>query len=292
MLPNNEPNTGRNNIIGILRDSADAYGVDEIVDVCAKYFYSNLKRQLSDEERRFCRELFGAMYYASTNNIEPSKLVYPLSLTVANERLESRYFYENRKLNEQCAKDIDALIRDSCYKQNFYNCKIAAMIAILKYGFHRTCLVLGFNYQNKGIDARLTETNRKWASEFILQEGAFEGSWLQSHATLVDAFCGYVRELYQDFGAENCMLLGSTPNGEFNGKFEIRQKITTSDDGNGFLTGYVVANYDMMNHSWICWQFAVRNGEYHYNWGHYCEDEQSAVDYYNARVFVALNRCE
>jgi hypothetical protein len=70
---------------------------------------------------------------------------------------------------------------------------------------------------------------------------------------------------------------------------QLKRSITTSDDGKGFQTEYAIGHNAAAADPWVCWQFAIRDGERHYNWGVYCDDEQTAVDAYIARVFVALN---
>ncbi|MCL2047397.1 MAG: DUF3849 domain-containing protein [Defluviitaleaceae bacterium] len=148
-------------------------------------------------------------------------------------------------------------------------------------------MVLAFNYKHNGNDGRLSAVNRKWVDGFILQEKAFDNTWLQAHATLIDGFCNHARELYQSLGAERYTLPGHEENGAVHG-YEIRRSITTSDEGNGFSTGYAIGYNPQAASPWVCWQFAVRDGERHYNWGIYGE-EQTAIDAYNSRVFVALN---
>jgi len=106
---------------------------------------------------------------------------------------------------------------------------------------------------------------------------------------LINSFCNHIRELCDDFNAEQFMLPGSKEHGEFVEGYEIMQAITTSTDGNGFLTGYAIGHNAKAVSPWVCWQFAVRDGERHYNWGVYSEDRQTVIDAYNARVFVALN---
>ena len=106
---------------------------------------------------------------------------------------------------------------------------------------------------------------------------------------MIDGFCGYVRELYQDLNAARFTLSGSEEYGEVNIGFEIKRAIVTTDDGKGFLTGYAIGHNPNNATPWVCWQFAVRDGVRHFNWGVYVHDEQAAIDSYNARVFVALN---
>ena len=90
--------------------------------------------------------------------------------------------------------------------------------------------------------------------------------------------------------AERFALPGDFERGEFVNGYEIQRAIVTSDDGNGFLRGYAIGHNPEAVSQWVCWQFAVRDGERHFNWGDYACDEQTVIDSYNARVFVALNR--
>jgi hypothetical protein len=270
-------------------DNVLSYGIEEAFTISRNYLDMNLKREHSREERQFCRELFAAMFEATASRVDPNKLVYPYSLETAEERTESSYYSSYRMKNTQCAYGIDSLISDSCYKSNFYNYEIAALRAIQDYGFPRICMVLAFNYRNKENDARFTSANKRWASEFPIQEKAFNDAWLQSHAILIDSFCDCVRKLYLELNAERFALPGNEEHGEFVGGVEIKRAITTSNAGNGFSTGFAIGHNPEAVSPWVCWQFAVREDKRHYYWGIYGEAEQTAIDAYNARVFVALN---
>jgi len=270
------------------RDNVLSYGFDEAVIISRSYLDLNLKRKHPKDERQFCHEVFAATYESTAGKTNPRKLVYPYDFNTAEKRGETDYYHNNRIFNTECARGIDNLIKDSCYKSDFYNLEIAAMLAIHDYGFPRVCMVLAFNYLNKQRDARFTAANMKWVNGFPVKEKDFGDAWLQAHATLIDGFCWHVRELYQNLGAEYFVLPGNEEHGEFVKNVKIVRAITTSNDGNGFSTGYAIGHNPKAVEPWVCWQFAVRDGERHYNWGIYgCE--QTAIDAYNARVFVALN---
>lgn len=284
--------TGCNNGAKMWHDNVLKYGFDEAVTICRNYLDMNLRREHSEDEHQFCRELFSEMYYATVGKVDPRKLVYPYDFKTANERTEASYYHASRELNTACARGIDRIINASCYKPNYYNLEMAAICAVVEFGLLRVCSVLAFNYQFKGSDGRFSILNRQWANTFAVNEKAFCGTWLQSHATLVNSFCGYIRELYQRLDAEQQSLPGEEVHNEFVSGVEIKRSIVTSDDGNGFKTGYAIGHNPEAVTPWVCWQFAIRNGEKHYNWGVYADDKQTAIDAYNARVFVALYREE
>ena len=291
MLSNNEtlaPLSGYNHGSEMWRDNASSYGIDEAIIITRNYLDLNLKREHSDEEGQFCLELFAEMFHATASRTDVSKIVYPYDLENADKRLETSYYYLSRMKNTECARGIDLLIKDSCYKTNYYNLKIAAMRAILEYGFQRICHVLAFNYQNNTSDGRLSSANRCWTNEFSVCEKAFNDAWLHSHPITVDGFCKYIRELYQSLDAERFALPGNEEHGEYIRGYEIKRAIITSDD-EGFSTGYAIGRNPEAMQRWVCWQFAIRDGERSYNLGIYCDDEQTSIDAYNARVFVALS---
>jgi len=290
MQPNDNPFATYSNGLEMWCNNVSSYGVDEAIIISRNYLERNLKRDHSDEELQFCREMFVAMFDATAGKIYPSKLVYPYDLNTADGRKEADYYYANRRLNTECACGIDRIINDSCYKTNFYNLEIAAMNAIHDYGFHRVCLVLAFNYQQRSREGRFSAINQQWTNAFIVQEEVFNNAWLQVHAILVDSFCRYVRELYEKMDVERFLLPGNEECSELVGSVEIKRAIITSDDGNGFVTGYAIGFNPEAVSPWVCWQFAVRDGKRHYNWGIYCNEKQAAIDAYNARVFVALNK--
>jgi len=274
------------------RDSVLLYGIDEAVVICRKHLDVSLKRELSEDEGQFNRDLFSAMYADTASRVDASKLIYPYSHKVSYDKLESTYYHTSRKLNNECAKSIDVLINESCYKPNHHNLEVAAMRAIQDYGFQRVCLVLAFNCQRGSWDGRFSEKNKNWARDFIVPIEAFSDVWLRSHPALVDGFCENVRNLYRDLGAENFALPGKKENGVFVGAIkgtdnrdsghEIIQSITTSDDGNGFSSGYAIGHNPKAVSPWVCWQFAVHDGQRHFNWGVYSDNKQDVIDAYNA----------
>lgn len=283
--------TGYKNGAEMWRENAVSHGIDEAIIITRNYLDMNLKRKHPLDERQFCEEMFTAYFYDTATKVDPRKLVYPYEYKKADERIEASYYHMSRKLNVECARGIDRIIRDSEYKPDFFNFEIAAMQAVLDYGFSRICSVLAFNYKDKARDARFSPENRRWLAGFSTQEESFNETWLQSHAGLMDTFCCYIRELYQDLDAGRFSLPGQEEHGEFNSGAEIKRAITTSDDGKGFSTGYAIGHNPNAKNSWVCWLFAVREGVRHYNWGVYDSNEQTAIDAYIARVFVALNKC-
>jgi hypothetical protein len=294
MQPNEKQH--ESNITGaeMWRDNVLSYGIDEATIICRNYLDMNLKREHSDDEGQFCRELFHAMFNATAQKVEPNKLIYPYDLETADKRTEEAYYHLSRLQNSKCATGIDELIRDSRYETNFYNLELAAMCAIMDYGFPRVCSVLAFNFQNIGSDGRYSAENRQWSYSFFVQKSAFEKTWLKAHAIVINGFCDYVRELYQNLDAERYALPGNEESGEFEGNVEVKRAIITFhdprvDNGEGFSTGYAIGHNPKAVNPYVCWQFAVRSGERHYNIGDYGNDEQIAIDSYLARVFVALN---
>ncbi len=150
------------------KDTMLQHGIDEAASICARYLDMNLKREHSETERKFCRELFAAIFKATTNKTEVAKLVYPYDYETADKRMEASYYHTSKKLNEECACAIDAAISASCYKMNPYNLELAAMIVISKYGFERVNTVFAHAMQEHEQDGRYSITNKKWAKEFKL----------------------------------------------------------------------------------------------------------------------------
>jgi hypothetical protein len=284
-----KPFAGYKDGLEMWRDYVLSYDIDEAIIICRNYLMMNLHCSHKDDEAQFCCELFGAMYEATAGRTDPNMLIYPYSLEAAAERMEDSHYRLSLTLNAECARGIDRLINESCYEPNFHNLEIAAMIAVMDYGFQRVCMVSAFNYQFKGRDGRFSAANRQWANNFIVHEKSFGSSWLQAHPVLIDGFCNHLRRLYQSLCAERYALPGKAECGEFVGNVEIKRAIITSVNGNGFITGYAIGHNPEAVSPWVCWQFAVREGKRHYNWGVYCQEEQAAADSYIARVFVAFN---
>jgi len=263
------------------RDNVSDYGIDEAVIICKNYLNLNLKREHPDDERKFCRELFTAMFEATAGKTDTAKLVYPYSFEEANKRMETEYYNKSRKRNSDCAKGIDAIIGDSCYKANCYNLEIAAMRAVMDYGFPRVNLVLAFNIQRRESDVRISPESRKWAETFTVPEKSFISAYLDSHAGLIDTFVSYVRELYATLCAGRYALPGSYDyNSELVNGYAIMRSIMVDDE-----QGYVIAYNPESCDPCVCWQFMIRDGARQYNLGVY-GSEQHVTDSYIARVIV------
>ncbi len=262
------------------RENVIKYGFDEALTICGNYLEMNLKRSHSDDEKNFSRELFKAMYEATANNVASIKIVYPFTFEIAHERWEASYYHISRGMNEKCSRDITKSINDSCYEPNFYNLENAAWKMLLKYGFNRVCSVLAYQIGEHKSDGRYSQANKKWAQGFIIPDKAFDNSFMNAHATLVDGFTDYVRKLYAEMNAEQYALPGYEEHGEVVNGYEIYRAIMVNDD-----TGFAIAHNPNSVDSYVCWQFKVCDGKRQYNWGVY-GSEQAVIDSFNARVFV------
>ena len=277
----NKPFSGYDTGYDFWRDNAFSYGIDEAIIISCNYIDLNLKREHSDDEGQFCRRIFATMYEATASRINPSKLVYPYDFKTANSRMETSYFHKNQEMNQECAHTIDTVINASCYKTNYYNLELAAMSAIGRHGFQRVNKVLAHQIQKHKNDGRYSDANKKWAEGFAIHEGSY--NFLRSHAILIDGFAAYTRKLYAGLGAERFALPGCEEHNEDIHGYKVYRSFMVDDK-----QGYVLGHNPEACSPYVCWQFMIRDGERHYNWGVY-GDEQAAVDGYNARVFVALN---
>ena len=264
------------------RDTAFNHGIDEAIDICIRYFSIQLKTEISDDEKQFCRDLFNTMYEATANNICLRKIVYPYPFEEAHKNIEASYYHESRKLNEECARAIDETIRDSCYEVNYYNLETAAWVMILTYDFERVNTVLAHQIQKLEHDGRYSRKNKEWAQGFDIIEKAFDSAYLNSHAILVDGFTDHIRKLYRDLDTRRFALPGKEENSENVHGYEITRSIMF--DNKGFAIGY---NPNAVS-PYVCWCFKVENGERDYFWGEYGE-EQDAVNKYLARVFIQIS---
>jgi hypothetical protein len=279
----NKPFSGYDSGIDFWRDTALSHGIDGAVVICNSYLDMNLRNEHSEDERRFCREMFAAMYEATANRIVPTNLVYPYDFQTANERMETTYFSKNRDMNQECARTIDEAISASNYTTYHYNLELATMSAIGGHGFERVNTVLAHQIQKHEYDGRYSRANKEWARNFIIPDNTH--GFMDSHATLIEDFTTYVRKLYEELGADRFALPGNEEHGEsepVQGYGIIRSIMVNANQG------YVIAHNPDAVDPFVCWQFTLDNGERSYNWGIY-GDEQTAIDGYNARLFVAFN---
>ena len=187
----NSPSTGAD----FFRDTAINYGEEEALGICGRYLGMQMKSEQPADEVQFCRELFAAMFEASTQKADLDKIPYPYDVHTARNRAETTVYYESRKRNIDCSKAIDAAIMDSCFKRNNYNLELAAMYVIHNHGFPRVNAVLARNLQQWGSDARFSSDNQNWAQSCLIQEKAFDAAILNSHPMLIDLFVSYIRKL-------------------------------------------------------------------------------------------------
>jgi len=283
MDSNNKPINGYNSGADFWRDNAVSYGTDEAVVICSRYLDMDMRRELSDDERRFCREIFAAMYEDMAKEIVLAKLVYPYDLKTANDRAETSCFYKNQKLNQECARSIDEAICASNYSVNHYNIELAAMFVIRKYGFERVNTLLAHHIKEYKYDVRYAEANKHWARNIRTQNN--NCPFMNAHATLIDDVVSYTRRLYTDLGAERFTLFGQEEHGELEPVhgYEIIRSIMFAAN-----QGYAIGHNPNAVSPYVCWHFMINGGKRDYCWGIY-GDEQAAIDGYNARLFVAVD---
>jgi hypothetical protein len=261
------------------RETAANHGLDEALVICGRYIDMNLKRELSENEQQFCRELFGAMYEATAVKLDPAKLVYPYDFKEADERGAANVYHESRKLNQECASAIGYAINSSCYKTNFYNLRIAAMKIALDYGFPRVNMVLAHIIQRQKYDGRYSSANKRWAQDFEAPEAAFGRAHLNAHPMLIDSFTTHTRQYFQELNAERFALPGREEAGENVHEYDIIRSIAF-DDNRGFAIGRAPEAVE----TFVCWQFTLENGKRDFYWGHYCDSEKAAADNFIARI--------
>ena len=261
-----------------------SHGTEEALVLCGRYLETQMKLEQPDAEKQFCRELFAAMHEAAVERTDPAKLVYPYDFQKANDRVETSYYHDSRKINAACALAIDRAINNSCYKVNYYNLELAAMKAVHDFGFNRVNLVLAHNLQKSQHDGRYSSGNKSWANEFALPDRAYSESYLRAHPILIEDFTKYVRKLYEELGAERFALPGRPESGEAVQGYEIVRAIAF-DDQRGFAIGL---NPNAPS-QFVCWQFTEENGSRDFYWGTYTDEFQSAGDNYAARVLVHMS---
>ncbi|GHV39787.1 hypothetical protein FACS189490_03930 [Clostridia bacterium] len=265
-------------------DTAANHGIDEAAAICGRYLDMNLRRDHSDKERKFCRELFGAMFEATAGRTDPGKIVYPCDFLEAEQLMAVPLYHASRKQNTACSRAIDEAIRASCYAVNYYNLEIAAMVAVREYGFERVNAVLAYHIQRHSSDGRISRANKDWASDFQLPERAFGNAALNAHAILIEDFARYARKMYAELNAERFALPGREESGEINADYEIIRAITFSDK-----SGYAIGRNPEYADEYVTWQFKIRDGARNYNHGYYCDNMKAAADDYLARVAVYMS---
>jgi len=267
-----------------LRQRASTHGIKDALEIGLRYLDTQLRQELPQEEKQFCRELFAAMYEATAERADPAKLVYPYDFQTADERAEGSHYHDSRKRNDACAEAIDEAIHASCHKLYYYNLDIAAMKAVLDHGFPRVNAVLAYTFRDRAYDGRFSSSNKQWGQGFSIPENAIKSAVLNAHPVLIDAFASQARKLYDEVGAERFALPGRPESGEAVQGYEIVRAVQFDND-RGFAIGL---NPHAVN-QFVCWQFTTENGSRDVYWGTYSDEFIDVALNYTARVLVHMS---
>ena len=267
-----------------LSETISNKGLEEALNIGERHLSAQLKQELSNGEKQFCKELFTAMFDVTKEKTDPAKLVYPYDFKKAEERLEASLYHDSRKINAACAAALDEAIHDSCYKVNHYNLDIAAMKAICDYGFERVNMVLCENIQMRDYDGRFSEANKQWAAGYDVSSKAFDRAIMNAHPVLIDSLVNHARKLYAELGADRYALPGRPESGELVQGYEIVRVIAFDND-----RGFAIGLNPNAASEFACWQFTAENGVRDFYWGTYADDLITAAENYTARVLVHMN---
>jgi len=251
-----------------------------------KYFDAMMGHACSESEMQFCRELFGAMYEETAGKTDPAKLVYSYGYTKSNERGETSFYNDSRRLNTLCACAIDDAIHDCRYRPNLYNFDLAAMKVVHEYGFHRVRTVLAKNLQ--ALERNDKNKNIKWALGIAVPENSFNGAIIKSHRTFLEYFTTSTRKLYDEVNADRFILPGLPESGETVHGYEILRAIHF-DDQRGFALGI---KPNAAEQAFAVWQFTTESGARDFYWEANFDDFTEAAANYTARIIVHMNGYE
>jgi hypothetical protein len=264
------------------RDMVTQHGLKDALGICGRYLKAQLKTQ-GDEERRFCRELFDAMIKDTAGRADVDKIIYPYPFEKAIERNESSHYHDSRLMNNGHALLIDTAIQQSCYRRDFYNLGIAAMVAICDCGFERVRAVLSHNISSRKYDGRFSHTNREYVSDFDLPAEAFSGAILNSHPILIDGFANHFRKMYGELDAAGLTLPGEPEAGCVVKGYEVVRSIWFDDQ-----RGFAIAHDPNAVSPYVCWQFSAEGKARDFYWGIYCATEREATLGYTTRILIHM----
>ena len=86
--------SGYNNGYQFWQDNEATYGFEEAFRICGRYLEMQMKQELSQGEREFCRGVYADMHEAATYRYKelPARLVYPYDFKTASDRAEVDYY--------------------------------------------------------------------------------------------------------------------------------------------------------------------------------------------------------
>jgi hypothetical protein len=266
------------------RDTVARYDMAEARIIGESYLDTQLAHEQLREEHGFCRELFMAMYEASAQRIDPSRLVYPYALDKANERMETTFYHENRRLNEQCTHAIDEAIEACRFEPEHYNLDIAAMKVISTFGFERVNMVLAHHLCRHEHDGRYSSKNIRWANEIDISDQPLGHAYLDTHPVLIGYFTDHVRELYDEAQAERFALPGRPERGTDVKGYEVVRSVSFQDK-----RGYAIGHSKTAVEPYVCWRFTEHDEGRDFYWGRYFRDGKGVRDSYVARIISHLD---
>jgi len=119
--------------------------------------------------------------------------IYRHTASYAMEHNELDLFHESERANRDCAKAIEAAVRDSMYELYHYDLDAAAKNVIQAHGAERIQYVLARIVNQSEWDGRYSQNNKAWAKGFDLPQYR-SAIVIDTHPTLIDGFINAARK--------------------------------------------------------------------------------------------------
>lgn len=136
-------------------------------------------------------------YGVKAENAIPEKMpLYTKSLREAKELGETEMFTESRRLNSECADDIDKAMTDN-YNNNIIDSEQALKDILEKYDFERVEFIVATRVSELDYDGRVSSENKAWAKDFLEKinfQGSSERFDIRTHPGLLNYLVDSIRK--------------------------------------------------------------------------------------------------
>ena len=128
--------------------------------------------------------------------------IYKHTADYALKNGEIEQYHASAKINDACAKAIDAVIQAGNYDQYRYKMSQATKTVIDTFGFERVNWVLASTIHQRFFDGRFSSSNQKWARDFDVPNEIHRGFIVNTHLAVLDGFINSVRKAHVEMLAE------------------------------------------------------------------------------------------
>ncbi|MBS3937211.1 MAG: DUF3849 domain-containing protein [Peptococcaceae bacterium] len=123
------------------------------------------------------------------------KELYRHSMDYADKNGARSHWMDSAALNQECARAIEAAIKDSNHALYRYDLLAASQKVVAEYGKERVFWVLATTLKNKDYDGRFSQDNHNWVKGFDLPSDKNLYYTVETHPAVLDGFIRTTRKV-------------------------------------------------------------------------------------------------